>query len=129
MTRTFRILHWLAVTYLALGVLALVVIVLLRNDPAEVNDAVWTRAVIVLVTAVVLVLLTNRAARGSRGAFRRLRIISIVVPVAIAVIVALPGLFPLWMRLEQGLCGLVMIAYAVVVNGRRTVTVTSSNGE
>ncbi|GAA5170030.1 MULTISPECIES: hypothetical protein [Amycolatopsis] len=117
--RAFRTLKWLAGAYLSLGVLALAAIVLLRGDPAQVNDAVWTRALIVLITAVVLVLLTNRAARGSAGALRRLRIIAVVVPVAIAVLVALPGLFPLWMRLEQGLCGLVMVGYAIVVHGGR----------
>ncbi|SFI88727.1 hypothetical protein [Amycolatopsis sacchari] len=113
---SFRSLKWLAGAYLSLGVLALAAIVLLRGDPAQVNDAVWIRALIVLITAVVLVLLTNRAARGSAGALRRLRIISVVVPVAIAVLVALPGLFPLWMRLEQGLCGLVMVGYAIVAH-------------
>ena len=38
--------------------------------------------------------------------------------VAIAVIIALPGTFPLWMKIEQGVCGLILIGVAVIVNGR-----------
>ena len=36
---------------------------------------------------------------------------------AIAVIIALPGSFPLWMKAEQGVAGLFMIGVAVLVNG------------
>lgn len=49
-------------------------------------------------------------------AFRRLRIGSAVIVVAIAVIIALPGSFPLWMKAEQGVAGLFMIGIAVLVN-------------
>ena len=104
--------------YIAISVLALVAIVLLRNHSAEVNSAVWTRAIIVLVTAVLMARFTARAAGGSRGAYRRLRIVSIVATVAIVVIVALPGTFPVWMRIEQGVCGLVMLKIALAANGR-----------
>lgn len=114
----FRNIKRLVAGYLAIGVLALVAIVLLRNNAAEVNSAVWTRSVIVVITAVLLLTFTVRAARGSRGAYRRLRIVSIITPVAIAVIIAVPGAFPLWMKIEQGLCGLVMIGVAAIVNGR-----------
>lgn len=114
----FRNIKRLVTGYLAIGVLALAAIVLLRNNAAEVNSAVWTRSVIVVITAVLLLAFTVRAARGSRGAYRRLRIVSIITPVAIAVIIAVPGGFPLWMKIEQGVCGLVMIGVALIVNGR-----------
>ncbi|MGA8116151.1 MAG: hypothetical protein WCA46_21030 [Actinocatenispora sp.] len=116
--KAFRIIKRLVGGYLAIGVLALVAIVLLRNDAAQVNPAVWTRAIIVVCTAVLLLLFTSRAARGSRGAYRRLRIVSIITPVAIAIIIVVPGTFPLWMKIEQGVCGLVMVAVAVFANGR-----------
>jgi hypothetical protein len=38
--------------------------------------------------------------------------------VAIAVIVALPGLIPLWMKVEQSVCGLLLLGVVVTVNGR-----------
>ncbi len=34
------------------------------------------------------------------------------------VIIALPGTFPLWMKIEQGVCGLLLIGVAVLVNGK-----------
>jgi hypothetical protein len=83
-----------------------------------VNDAVWTRGTIVVASALLTFVCAVRAARGSRRAYLRLRIISAVMLVAIAVIIALPGTFPLWMRIEQGVCGLVLIGVVVVVNGQ-----------
>lgn len=114
----FRSVKLLAGGYLAISVLTLVAIVVLRNDAAAVNDAVWVRGSIVVASSLLTFLFTARAARGSRKAYRRLRIISGVMVVAIAVIIALPGTFPLWMKLEQGACGLVLIGVAVIVNGR-----------
>ncbi|GAB3876309.1 hypothetical protein ACFQ1S_07980 [Kibdelosporangium lantanae] len=105
--------------YLVLCVLTLAAIVVFRNDSAIVNDAVWTRAIIVTLSAVLTFAFTSRAAKGSRKGYLRLRIVSAVMVVAIAVIIALPGLFPMWMRIEQGVCGLLLLAVVVVVNGRR----------
>jgi cytochrome bd-type quinol oxidase subunit 2 len=115
----FRTIRRLLLAYLAVSVAALVAIVLMRNDAAEVNSAVWTRATIVVVTAVLMLLFAARAAEGSRGAYRRLRIISIITVVAIAVIIAAPGTFPVWLKVEQGGCGLIMAGVAVVANRPR----------
>jgi hypothetical protein len=38
--------------------------------------------------------------------------------VAIVFIIALPGTFPMWMKIEQGVCGLVLIGVVVLVNGK-----------
>ena len=38
---------------------------------------------------------------------------------AIAVIITLPGTFPLWMKIEQGVCGLILLGVVLIVNGRR----------
>jgi hypothetical protein len=115
--RAFRTIRRLVLGYLAVSVAALVAIVLMRDDAAEVNSAVWTRGIIVVVTAVLMAGFTARAAQGSRAAYRRLRIVSVVTPVAIAVIIASPGPFPVWLKIEQGVCGMVMAAVAVVANG------------
>jgi hypothetical protein len=48
----------------------------------------------------------------------RLRIISIVTTVAIVVIVALPGTFPVWLKIEQSACGVLMLGVALLANGR-----------
>ena len=104
--------------YTAISVLALVAIALLRNHAAVVNSAVWTHGIIVAASALLLFTFTVRAAGGSRRAYLRLRIASSVMVVAIAVIIALPGTFPLWMKIEQGVCGLLLIGVVVIVNGK-----------
>jgi hypothetical protein len=38
--------------------------------------------------------------------------------VAIAVIISLPGLFPIWMRLEQAACGVILLFVVITANGR-----------
>ena len=34
------------------------------------------------------------------------------------VIIALPGTFPLWMKVEQGVCGFLLLGVIGIVNGR-----------
>jgi len=71
------------------------------------------RATIVMISAALSFTFAVRAAGGSRGALRRLQILSIVMIVAIAVIIALPGTFPLWLKVEQGFCGLLLVGVAI----------------
>jgi hypothetical protein len=112
----FRKIKLLTGGYLGISALAVVAIVLMRHHSAEVNSSVWTHGILVAASALVAFGLAVRAARGSRGAYRRLRIMSVVLVAAIAVIIALPGSFPLWMKAEQGVAGLLMIGVAVLVN-------------
>jgi len=114
----FRSMRLLVGGYLSLSALTLVAIVLLRNDASMVNAAVWIRGTVVVVSAAAMFAFTVRAVGGSRAAYRRVRIISAVMVVAIAVIIALPGTFPLWMKIEQGACGLILVGVIVVVNGK-----------
>jgi hypothetical protein len=114
----FRAITGLLAGYLGIGIAALVVVILLRNHPAEVNPAAWVRSIIVVATALILLSAATLAGRGSRGAFWRLRIISIVTTVAIVVIVVLPGTFPVWLKAEQSVCGVLMLGVALLANGR-----------
>ncbi|GAB7183867.1 hypothetical protein ATKI12_3698 [Kitasatospora sp. Ki12] len=120
--RAFRTVRRFVLAYLGLSVLTLVAAFVLRDHHSLVTPAVWVRGTIVVISAAVTLLLTDRAARGSRGAFRRLRIVSAVMLAAIATIIVLPGVFPVWMKVEQGLCGLALLGVAVPVNGRRLRT-------
>jgi hypothetical protein len=104
--------------YLAISVLTLIAIIALRNDAAAVNDAVWTRGTIVVASALLTFAFARRAARGSRKGYLRLRLVSAVMLVAIVVIISLPGTFPLWMKCEQAICGVLLLSVAVLVNGR-----------
>jgi hypothetical protein len=104
--------------YLAISVLTLGAIIALRNDAAAVNAAVWTRGTIVVASSLLTFAFARRAARGSRKGFLRLRLVSAIMLVAIVVIIALPGTFPLWMKCEQAICGLLLLGVALLVNGK-----------
>jgi hypothetical protein len=114
----FRQVLLLAGGYLGLSVLTLGAIVLRRDDHAMVTDAVWVRATIVVASSLLTFAFARRMAKGSRKGFLRLRIVSAVMVVATVVLVALPGLFPVWLRIEQGVCGALLLGVVVLVNGR-----------
>lgn len=114
----FRSVKLLVGCYLGISVLTLVAIVLLRNNTALVNAAVWIRGTIVVASALLMFSFAARAALGSSRAYLRLRLVSAIMVAAIAVIIALPGTFPLWMKIEQGACGLILIGVVAVVNGK-----------
>ena len=104
--------------YLGVSLLSLLAIVVLRNHAAEVNSSVWTHGIIVAASALLTLALAVRSARGSRRAYLRLRIASAGMLAAIAVIIAIPGSFPLWMKMEQGVSGLLLLGVVAIVNGR-----------
>lgn len=111
-----RLVRLLVGCYLGISVLTVVAIALLRNHTAEVNSAVWTRGTIVAAVALLTYVFATRAARGHRRAYLRLRIVTAIQVVAIAVIIALPGTFPLWLKIEQGGCGILLIGVVGAVN-------------
>jgi hypothetical protein len=117
-TAALRRVLLLAGAYAALSVLTLVVIALFRNDHAMVTDAVWVRATVVVASSLMTFAFARSAAQGSRKGFLRLRIVAAVMLVAIAVIVALPGFLPVWLRIEQAGCGLLLLGVTVIANGR-----------
>jgi hypothetical protein len=116
-TTAFRKIKLLVGGYLGVSLLGVAAMVLMRRHPAEVNSPVWIQGVLLAVSALVAFNVAGRAARGSRWAYRRLRILSVAVVAAIAVKVALPASFPLWMKAELGLAGLLMVGVAVLANG------------
>ena len=108
----------LAAAYAGVSVVTLIAVILLRNNPDIVNVAVWIRGCFAAASGVTLTLFGISAARGSRPAYRRVRIISVVIVVAIAAIILLPGTFPLWMKIEQGVCELLLIGVVILANRR-----------
>ena len=114
----FRSVKLLVGSYLGISVLTLVAIVLLRNNTALVTPAVWIRGTIVVASALLTASFAAQMARGSSGGYLRLRLVSAIMLVAIVVIIVLPDPFPLWMKIEQGVCGLLLLGVVVVVNGK-----------
>jgi hypothetical protein len=66
--KPFPAIKGLLLGYLGIGIAALVVVILLRNHPAEVNAAAWVRSVIVVATA--LILLSAATLAGPTGRSR-----------------------------------------------------------
>lgn len=108
----------LLTAFLVISVSTVVAVVLMRHTPALVTTAVWVRTPLVAASAAVLLLFARRAAAGNRSSFRRLRIISMVVLAAIIGVVAWPGAFPVWLRVEQAVCGVIMLSVVALTNRR-----------
>jgi hypothetical protein len=108
--------------YLSLSVLTLAAIVLLRDNTAIVTAPVWVRGSIVVASALLTNVFTAQMARGSRAGYLRVRLLSAIMLAAIVVIIALPGTFPLWLKVEQGFCGLLLLGVVILVNGKQLRT-------
>jgi len=83
--------------YAAVSLLTFLAIVVLSGHPGLVTDAVWIRGSILAVAAPLTFALGVSMAKGSRGNYRRVRIITTAQVVAILVIEAVPGSFPVWL--------------------------------
>ena len=98
---------------------------LVRNTDSEAPSPYFTAATpvtspgithLVLGSSIILLLFAFRAARGSRSYWLRVRIISPIVVTAVVVVVSIPGFLPDWVRVEQGVCGVLVLAAAILVN-------------
>jgi uncharacterized membrane protein len=106
----------LVAAYLAVSAAAVGAIAVLRDHADLVNQAVWSRGIAVLISAAICALVVRGAARGKRSSFLRLRLVSAISVVAVAVIVAVPGDFPVWLKAEQAVCGVLLAAVVALVN-------------
>ncbi|MBS1907759.1 MAG: hypothetical protein JST33_14610 [Actinobacteria bacterium] len=103
----------------AFAVLSAAMIAFLIVDVAtgtHLDAAIWIRCSLVLASAAVLLVFAIAAARGSRSAWIRVRVISPIILLAIIVIVSIPGFLPDWVRVEQAVCGLLLLPVAILVN-------------
>lgn len=114
----FRMVKALVATYFGVSVATVAAVVLLAGDPAMVNQTVWTRTIIVLFSSALMFSMVVRAAKGVHRSFLRLRLTSGAMTIAIVVLISLPGLLPLWIKLEQGCCGLLLLGVVALVNGK-----------
>ncbi|MEU6432292.1 hypothetical protein ABZ860_40845 [Microbispora sp. NPDC046973] len=112
---------WLISGYAAVSLLTLAAVIVFRHDAAMVTTAVWIRSTLVAAASLLTLFFAVRAARGDRRMLLRLRVVTAAMLVAIVVIIALPGVFPLWLKFEQGVCGLLLLAVVVQINRRPAV--------
>ncbi|MEU7830008.1 hypothetical protein [Nonomuraea sp. NPDC049129] len=109
----------LVAVYGALSAAVLITVAILAITGHTVTSFMWGRSAGVLASAAVTYWLTVLAARGARGAFLRVRIISIVMPVAIIGVDLIPGVTTAWFAMLQATCALAIAAVAFIVNGSR----------
>ncbi|SFQ05457.1 hypothetical protein SAMN04489713_12185 [Actinomadura madurae] len=114
----FRAIKLLVGCYVAVSLGAIAVLGVLHGHPSVAPQEAWAHAVIVAVTATLMMASSVQAAKGSASAYRRLRIASSVMLAAIVVITAIPGDFPLWMKSEGVFCGVLLCGVVVIANGR-----------
>lgn len=115
--RPVLILLW---SFVGLSAVMVVFLAVLSAVGIGVDTAIWVRCSIVLGSSIVLLIFGIGAARGSRNALLRLRIVSPIVVAAVIVIVAIPGFLPDWVRIEQAVCGLLVLPVAIIANLPRT---------
>jgi hypothetical protein len=116
----FRPILILLSSFLIVSVAMIAALIVLTAIGAGIETAIWIRCSLVLGSAIILLLFAFGAARGSRSAWIRLRIVSPIVVAAVIVIVSIPGFLPDWVRIEQGVCGALVLPVAILVNLPRT---------
>ncbi|MEO3873610.1 hypothetical protein ABGB18_32770 [Nonomuraea sp. B12E4] len=83
------------------------------------TDFMWGRAAGLFASAAVTYWMIVLASQGKRWAYLRVRVITILVPVALIAMDLIPGILPPWFVVAQNASALVIGAAAVIVNGAR----------
>jgi hypothetical protein len=99
--RTFAGIRWILASEILVGLFSIVTAIVLTASGQSVDWAVWFRSVAVLAITITLFYFAWRAARGFYWAYSRLRLFSKIFPIVTLVIATIPGLYPLWMTVEQ----------------------------
>jgi hypothetical protein len=113
-----RIVKVLLGGYAAVSVLTLLAIVVFSGNPDVVTDAVWVRGSILAVGSLITFALGVSMANGSRSNYRRVRIIALAQVIAVIVIESIPGSFPVWFKIENGVCGALLIIVVLLTFAR-----------
>lgn len=113
--RGFAGIFWILVGELVIGTVALVV----ASVEHSALPAVWFRSVAVLAITATLLYFAWRAWLGWTWAYSRLRMFSRIFPVVTLVIAAWPGLYPLWMTIEQIIFSLLLVGVGDILTSDR----------
>ncbi|HEX4249436.1 MAG TPA: hypothetical protein VH008_16355 [Pseudonocardia sp.] len=77
--------------------------------------AAWNRVAAVVLLSLFYLFLVFRLGRGSSRALRRLHVTVIIGIVGVALVVVLPGQYPWWMRAEQAVQLLLLLAMGYII--------------
>ncbi len=88
------------------------------GDPDIVTGAVWIRGSILAVASLITFAIGVSMAGGSRRNYRRVQIITLAQVVAIVVIESIPGSFPVWFKIANGVCGALLVIVLLLAFAR-----------
>lgn len=106
----------LVTAFLAISAAMMAFLAVATSIGIGIDIAIWIRCSLVFGSAIVLLVFTVGTSRGSRASWIRLRIVSPIIVVAVIVIVSIPGFLPDWVRIEQAVCGLLVLPVAIMAN-------------
>lgn len=117
--RVWRSIALLLSLEVVVGIATLVVAFAFRHVDGLVTPASWFRGTVVLLMTFTLFGFVWAARRGYWWAYWRLRLFSQIFPVVTLVIAAVPGLYPLWMTIEQIVFSVLLIGVGDFLTGER----------
>jgi hypothetical protein len=115
--RGFAGILWILAAEIVVGVVAVIIAIVLTAHGQQLQWAVWFRSVAVLAITATLLYFAWRAALGYYWAYSRLRLFSRIFPIVTLVIATIPGLYPLWMTIEQIVFSLLLIGVGDILTG------------
>jgi hypothetical protein len=104
----------LVVIYAVMGAVVLATMATVVILHGSVSTFMWVRAGILLAVAAALYRWATDASRGAAGSFERLRTVSLILPIAIVAVDAIPGICPTWYATLQAVSALALVAIAVL---------------
>lgn len=105
--------------YVAISLGAILALILMSGRKDLATQEAWVHGIIVATTSLLMALFTRGFIAGKARAYLRLRITTIIMLIAIVITTAIPGDFPLWMKAEQAVCGLLLAGAVFILNGKR----------
>lgn len=100
---------------IAIAVLSAVLLVGAIATASTLPVTAWNRVAAVVLLSLFYLFLVFRLGRGSSRALRRLHITVIIGIVGVALVVVLPGQYPWWMRVEQAVQLLLLLAMGYII--------------
>ncbi len=115
--RGFAGILWILAAEIVVGLAAVIVAIVLALHGVPLHLAGWFRSIAVLAITATLLYFAWRASLGWYWAYSRLRLFSRIFPIVTLVIAAIPGLYPLWMTVEQIVFSLLLIGVGDILTG------------
>jgi len=102
------------VLYGAVSTVVAATLVLVAATHGEVSTFMWVRAGILLLVALYLRRLARQASQGVAASVERLRLVTLVLPIAIVAVDLIPGVCPVWYAGMQAVSAVPLVAVAVL---------------